>query len=36
MHVTAGVTKARLGCELLISCKEIGQFISDGFKFDVR
>ncbi|KAK9844059.1 hypothetical protein WJX81_003138 [Elliptochloris bilobata] len=34
MHITAGVTKARLGCDLLICHKEIAEFISAGFKFD--
>lgn len=36
MNVTVGVTKARLGCDLLISVREIRELISDGFKFDVR
>ena len=36
MHITAGVTEAKLGCDLLLSCQEIAQFVSDGFTFDVR
>ena len=36
MHITAGVIEAQLGCDLLLSCKEIAQFISDGFTFDIR
>lgn len=36
MHITAGVTEAKLGCDLLLSCREIAQFVSDGFMFDVR
>ncbi|KAK9909778.1 hypothetical protein WJX75_007368 [Coccomyxa subellipsoidea] len=36
MHVTVGVTNASLGCDLLISQREISEFISDGFIFDVR
>ncbi|CAK0787452.1 hypothetical protein CVIRNUC_010672 [Coccomyxa viridis] len=36
MHITAGVTGAKLGCDLLLSCREIAQFISDGFSFDIR
>ena len=36
MHITAGVTEAKLGCDLLLSYREIAQFVSDGFTFDVR
>ncbi len=36
MYITAGVTEAKLGCDLLLSCREIAQFVSDGFTFDVR
>ena len=36
MHITAGVTEAKLGCDLLLSCREIARFVSDGFIFDVR
>ena len=36
MHITAGVTGAKLGCDLLLSCREIALFISDGFSFDIR
>ena len=36
MHVTAGVTKAHMGCDLLICRREIAELISDGYTFDVR
>ncbi len=36
MRVTAGVTKAHMGCDLLICRREIAEFISDGYTFDVR
>ena len=36
MRVTAGVTTAHLGCDLLLCRREIAEFISDGYKFDVR
>lgn len=36
MTVTAGVTEARMGCDLLVSRHEIAQFEADGYRFSAR
>ncbi len=36
MHVVAGLTEARLGCDLLISRREIADFESDGYRLSAR
>ena len=36
MHVVAGLTEARLGCDLLISRHEIAEFESDGYRLSAR
>ena len=36
MHIVAGLTEARLGCELLISRREIAEFENDGYRFTAR
>lgn len=36
MHITAGLTEARLGCDLLISRREIAEFESDGYRLSAR
>ncbi len=36
LHVTAGVTQARLGCDLLVCVKEIRQLLSEGYRFSVH
>jgi hypothetical protein len=36
LHVTAGVTKARLGCDLLVCVKEIRELLSEGYRFSVH
>ncbi len=36
LHVTAGVTKARLGCDLLVFVKEIRELLSEGYRFSVH
>ncbi|CAL5224520.1 g7217 [Coccomyxa viridis] len=36
MLITAGVSEATLGCDVLLSRREIAEFLSDGFTFDVR
>lgn len=36
MHVVAGLTEARLGCDLLISRREIAEFENDGYRFTAR
>ncbi len=36
MLITGGVSEATLGCDVLLSRREIAEFLSDGFTFDVR
>ncbi len=36
MHVVAGLTEARLGCDLLISRREIAEFELDGYRLSAR
>ena len=36
MHIVAGLTDARLGCDLLISRREIAEFESDGYRLSAR
>lgn len=36
LHVVAGVTEASLGCDLLISRREIAEFESDGYRLSAR
>ena len=36
LHVVAGLTEARLGCDLLISRREIAEFESDGYRLSAR
>lgn len=36
MHIVAGLTEARLGCDLLISRQDIIQFEADGYRLSAR
>ena len=36
MHIVAGLTEAHLGCDLLISRREIAEFESDGYRLSAR
>ena len=36
MPITAGVSEAELGCDLLLNQREIAEFLSKGFTLDVR
>lgn len=36
MHIVAGLTEARLGCDLLVSRREIAEFELDGYRLSAR